>query len=429
MRAIKYREMKQMAELMGPATMGDHLKEALEQKHLKPEDIDFAELAESLFGREFTRMCDPAIESDGGVTRFFRMKEAEDGVDYTAFGTITQRVISAKVVEEFDLESSQAAGMVDLETNVRLRHERRPGITAPDNQGEIVHPGMPYPRQGLSEKYQDFSDNNKRGTIIPITKEALFFVGQSGEILRQAGRVGEMLGINKDRRIWEVILGINNNFRFGMRGNAVAAYNTYNAAAIAVGNDTIVPQNIHGWQFNDWNDIDRANRLFDRMVDPDTGEPIEIRQFTLIVMPAREFRARRILTASEVRETVGATQTLSANPVSAYKLGPVSRRARSILAASNAFGDPDAVWLLGDPKKAFVYRENWPLGVLQAPLNAQAEFEQDIVFQVKASERGGCWVKRPHYMVVSSGSCGHSSSGETECTPDAWSAINANAVQ
>ena len=353
MRAIKYREMKKLFESLGPKAAGDHLTEALSEGHLNPSDIDFCELTEALWGHEFRAMCSPGAESSD-VTRFFRMKEAEDAVDYTMFGTITQRVISARVMEDFNLESSMAAGMVDLETNIRLRNERRPGITAIDNQGEIVHPGMPYPRQGMSEKYQDFGDNEKRGTIVPITKEALFFVGQSGEILRQAGRVGEMLGINKDRRIWNVVLGIANNYTYGMRGNAPAAYNTYNAAAIAVGADTIVPQNIHGWPLNTWNDIDRAERLFDRMVDPDTGEPIEIRAMTVIVMPARQMRARSILTATEARNTQGAETRIFSNPVAGYTLGPVSRRARQIVNATGDFGDPDGLWLLGDPKKAII---------------------------------------------------------------------------
>jgi hypothetical protein len=427
MRAIKYRELKQLFEVKGIREATEHLTDALEEKHLKPEDFDFAELAESLFGREFNRMCKPGSETDD-VTRFFSMKEAEDAVDYTAFGTITQRVISAKLVEEFELESSMAAALVDLETNVRLRHERRPGITALKNQGEIVHPVMPYPRQGMSEKYQDFGDNYKRGTIVPISKEALFFVGQSGEILRQASRVGEMLGINKDKRIWNVILGIANNFSYGMEGGAITAYNTYNNAAVAdAAGNVIVPQNIHGWPLNTWHDIDRANRLFDRMVDPDTNEAIEIREQTVFVMPAQEMTARSILTATQNRDIQGATTTIFSNPVSSYNLAPMGRRARQIVNATGDFGDPDGLWLLGDPKKAFVYRENWPLTVTQAPLNAQAEFEQDIVFQIKASERGGCWVKRPHYMLISSGSCGHSSSGEVECTPDAWPAIDANA--
>ena len=37
---------------------------------------------------------------------------------------------------------------------------------------------------------------------------------------------------------------------------------------------------------------------------------------------------------------------------------------------------------------AFAYMENWPITVVQAPANSEAEFNQDIVARFKASERG-----------------------------------------
>ena len=429
LRAIKYREMARMAHHMKPAEYKRNLTEALDSGDLKPEDFDFAEMTEAFLGREFQQLCKPG-EENCHATDAIRVMEAGDAVDYTAFQTITQRVISTKVVEEFNLESDKAAAMVDLEPNVRLRNERRPGITALENEGEVVHPGMPYPRQGLSEKYQDFGDAEKRGTIVPITKEALFFVGLSGDILRQAGGVGTVLGRNKDKRIWNVFLGIATagNFTYGMKGLAPVVYNTYNNAAVAdAAGNVIVPQNIHGFALNSWHDIDRANRLFDAMVDPDTAEPIEIRETNIYVMPAAMMAAQSIITATEKRVTQGADTRIFSNPVAGYNVTDMGRRARALAAATFDFGNVDGMWFLGDPKKAFVYRENWPLTVVQAPLNATDEFERDIVFQIKSSERGSCWVKRPHYMLVSSSSCGHSSSGETVCTPDAWPAGDADA--
>ena len=44
-------------------------------------------------------------------------------------------------------------------------------------------------------------------------------------------------------------------------------------------------------------------------------------------------------------------------------------------------------WFYGDPA-AFAYMENWPITVVQAPTNSEAEFSQDIVVRFKASERG-----------------------------------------
>jgi len=43
--------------------------------------------------------------------------------------------------------------------------------------------------------------------------------------------------------------------------------------------------------------------------------------------------------------------------------------------------------------------ENWPITVTQAPQNSEAEFNQDIVAQFKASERGAAAVINPRYIV------------------------------
>lgn len=432
MSAINCKELSQLYRLKGPAEMDRHLSEALTPRadgtrDLKPSDFDFSEIAEATMGREFIHACKP-IGENSDVTRILKIKEESDALDSTAFLNITQRVISQQIMDAFLTESSIAASLVDLETNVRNKNERRAGITSLGDVGEGVNEGMSYPRQTVAEKWQDFGDNRKRGLIVPITKECLFFVNQSGEILRQAARVGEWLGVNKDKRIWNVILGITNNFNY-----LGTAYNTYNAVAQTAGTpaQTIVPANIHPYPLNDWTDIDNAERWFDNMVDPDNGEAIEIGGQTLIVMPPNWANARRILNATTVwhgeldtNQRGAIANTVGDNPLAGYTLAPKSRRAYQLLVATNDFGCPGEVWLLGNFKKAFVYRENWPVQVMQAPLNSQAEFEQDIVVQYKGSERGGCWVKRPHYVVISSSTCGHSSSGDPACTPKEWSAID-----
>ena len=59
MRAIKYRELKQMYDLSGPDKTVRHLQEALEQGHLQPEDFSIRELAEATLSSERVRQMDP----------------------------------------------------------------------------------------------------------------------------------------------------------------------------------------------------------------------------------------------------------------------------------------------------------------------------------------------------------------------------------
>ena len=416
--SINLRELRRLYKLDGAKKCDKHLTECLKEGELKPEDVNIAELFEAFFGHEGRQVAAP----DSGQS-VCKLLEAADANDSTAFLHISERVIGQKIIEAFNEETAIAPGLIDLETNVRVKNERRYGLSIQDTEGEQVHEGMPYPHQALMEDYMDIPDGHKYGLIVGLTREALHFSQHSGELLRQAARVGERLGIRKDYRCWNVILGIANTFNWNG-----TAYNTYNATAQAdASGRTIVPRNIHGWPLNTWVDIDRAQQLFDWMVDPETNEPIEIRAMTVLVMPRRELTARSILTATESRNTQGAETRIFSNPLTGYALAPTSRRARAILNATGDYGDPDGVWILGDLKKAFAYRENWPVTVTREPLNSQVEFEQDIVVRFKGSERGQAYVKRPHYVVISSGSCGHSSSGETICDVDAWPGIDANA--
>jgi hypothetical protein len=43
--------------------------------------------------------------------------------------------------------------------------------------------------------------------------------------------------------------------------------------------------------------------------------------------------------------------------------------------------------------------ENWPITVVQAPQNDEADFTQDIVLRFKVSERGAAAVINPRYVV------------------------------
>ena len=58
-----------------------------------------------------------------------------------------------------------------------------------------------------------------------------------------------------------------------------------------------------------------------------------------------------------------------------------------------------STWFIGDPARAFAYMENWPITVVSAPDNSEAEFTHDIVSRFKVSERGAAAVIEPRYMV------------------------------
>jgi hypothetical protein len=134
-------------------------------------------------------------------------------------------------------------------------------------------------------------------------------------------------------------------------------------------------------------------------VDPETGEPILTNATYLITTKQLEWTARRVLNATEVNVTTPGfatsgvpSQTAMKNPV-AGTLTLVSSR---LLAQRLA---TDTHWFLGDPTKAFVYKEIFAPQVIEAPPNNLEEFKRDIVRQWRADEMGAYATIEPRYMI------------------------------
>jgi hypothetical protein len=76
---------------------------------------------------------------------------------------------------------------------------------------------------------------------------------------------------------------------------------------------------------------------------------------------------------------------------------------RRVIAAGVAAVEAKKWWFVGDFRKAFAYMENWPITVTQAPINSEADFNNDILLRFKASERGAAAVINPRFVVKCTG--------------------------
>jgi hypothetical protein len=389
-RAIKYRELKRMYDLSGPEKTVRHLQEALQTSDLKPEDFSIRELAEVTLSSERVRQMDPR---HGGAC----LLEAGDGVDVTAFSNITGQVVQAKILEAYAQEAFVLSGLVET-IPTRLDGERIPGIGRVSDEVAEVHPGMPYPSLGFAEDYIETPQTTKRGFIVPVTKEAIFF-DRTHLILQRAAEVGEVLGLNKEKRLIDLLIGETNNYKW--KG---ASYNTYSSSGTGVApNGNWINEMTE--ELVDWTDVDAAEQLFADILDPNTGEPVLIQTTAVLVMPAYRHAAHRVFNAAEIHYTPtdGATTTVAANPLGNYTVVESRLAYRRLLAAGHDAADARKWWFIGDFRKAFAYMENWPITVAQSPPGSEAEFNQDIVLRFKASERGAAAVINPRYVVKSTG--------------------------
>ena len=385
--SIKYRELKRRYELDGAQKTVDHLSESLREKHLRAEDFSIRDLAETLVpdGHHWVRQLDP--RSSSGVN----VMESGDGVDVTAFLNITGQVIYSKIMDAYRQDAFVMSKLVDS-IPTKFDGEKIPGVARISDQIDEVPPGMPYPHLGFGEDYIETPSTTKRGFIVPVTKEAIFF-DRTHLVLSRAAEVGEILGLNKEKRLLDLLIGVTNNYKW--RGTS---FNTYQASTPWV---NVITSNA----LVDWTNVDAAEQLFADILDPNTGEPVLVSASTVLVMPAYRHAANRVFHAAEIHYTASgsATNTIAANPLSTYRVVESRLAYRRVLSSGVAAVDAKKWWFIGDFTKAFAYMENWPITVTQSPLSSEADFNSDIVVRFKASERGAAAVMNPRYVVKNTG--------------------------
>jgi len=395
---IRYRELRRQYELDGPEKTVAHLSEALTEGQLKPEDFSIRDLAEGLVpdGHDWVRSMDP--RSAGGVN----LLEAGEGVDVTAFLNVTGQVVYSKILDAYRNEAFVVSKLVDT-VPTRLDGEKIPGVGRISDDVTEIHPGMPYPNLGFGEDYIETPATTKHGLIVPVTREAIFF-DRTNLVLSRAAEVGEILGLNKEKRLVDLVIGQTNNYTW--KGTAYDTYSTDGETGDAGGTAVAgVINSLAGNELVDWTDVDAAEQLFADILDPNTGEPVLIRATTVLVTPAYRHAAHRVFNAAEISYAGSGseTTTTAANPLGNYTVVESRLAYRRIVASGEAAADAKKWWFVGEFKKAFAYMENWPITVTQSPLGSEADFNQDIVVRFKASERGAAALINPRFVVKCTG--------------------------
>lgn len=309
-----------------------------------------------------------------------RYREAADAVNTALFAHTMGQIIYTQMLKAYQMPELIGEKLVTIQ-QTNFSGEKLPGVTEIGDEVEIVNEGQPYPRALVGEFYIETPETIKRGVVVDVTKEALFF-DRTNLIMQRASNVGKFIAINREKRILDVVLGISTVYK----RNGAAAIATYGADNTVSSNALI-----------DWTDLDAAETKFSAITDPDTGEPIVITANTLIVPPALRISAQRIANATMTGRTNGENETRNGGP----------SLLQNFTIASNQYvrqrSGSDTTWFYGNPKEAFVYMENFPLTVISNTENAYASFERDIVSQSKASERGAAGVMERRYMMKCTG--------------------------
>jgi hypothetical protein len=363
------------------------LRECLEKGELRAEQFSLRDLAETFIenGREWVASLNPRYSGGGDV----QLLEAGGVVNLGAFKNITGQLLYSKIMEEYNLYENVSDQLCQT-IPTQFSGEKIPGIGGIGDKAEIVDEGQPYPRAGVAEDWVETPETTRRGMIVEVTKEAVFF-DRTNVLLQRCQKVGEWLGINKAKRIIDIALGVTNNYKW--KGTA---YDTYQATT------PWVNVNSSNGLVN-WTDIDDALQLFAGITDPHTGEPIIIIPRQILLNGGLAATARYILNATQVvvdpNATAATLQYQTWVPNNVMVPGQYAVIESPIITARYTAGSVTAThWYFGDFRRAFAYMENWPIQVVQRAAGSEPEFERDVVFGIKASERGVCAVLDPRYV-------------------------------
>lgn len=362
-------------------------QEGLDSKQITLKDVSLREIAESFIdgGHEAVMSWNPRYGGHGGVS--MKLLEESGAVTSGGFSRITGQLLVTSIMQAYDMEDNVFSNVIPTEST-QLNGQKIPGISRIGDEGTTVGEGMAYPVAGVSEDYIETPLTTKSGLMVHVTKEAIFF-DLTGQLQNRCSEVGEMLAINKEKRLIDCVIDENRTaHRYKWKGTSYATYQTSTPYINSKTSNALV----------DWTNVDAAELMFNQLMDPYTGEPIMVNPKHLVVTRQNLRTAQRILTATQVTTTTPGFAT-SGNPNAVNWANPISGYQILCSAQLAARLGTDTSWFLGDLTKAFRYMENWPITVVQAPANSEAEFTLDVVYRVKASERGAASTWEPRQII------------------------------
>jgi hypothetical protein len=354
---------------------------------IKADKVSLRQIGNAIIGRD---VMDTVGEASQEESVGQLMRDAADPVNLQMFSNITGALVYQGVIEQYNSPDFIGDQLVTAESS-KEDVTREVGLAPIDDNALVVQEAGEFPSVKFGEDYIDVPASQKRGLKIAITREMIFF-DKTGQVTTMAQGIGKRLGIDKEKRILRIFLGITNNFvRKGV------ARNTYVSAADPRINQLSNPM-------VDWTDFDDAMAIFTAMTDDrSVGEPIMADPDTIVTSPFKKWTVDRILHATDLRTTTNTnTRTDGPNPLAGKKYNTLSSPWLDWLlvqeggvSASNA----KQYWHFGEPKKAFVYRTLFPLAVRTAGPNDIDDFERDIVMKFRADERGVAYVRSPWHML------------------------------
>jgi len=405
---VKAQDLQKLVKEKGLPWTHHHLQEAYDKKEISPDDFSIKDLVAHLIedGREMIDDWDRDRRRGGHV-----VTEAIHAVDTGAMANIIGQLFFNAIKEGLSLENLIGDKLVSTFPSNLLDEEKVPGISivADEFAGNVTE-GEPYPPVGVSENWVTIPAAEKKGGIIGLTREVII-ADRTGVLIQKARTIGEGLAIRREKSILDVVIGAVNPYTY--KGEARLTYGDGTTAGQALGflNEATAA-------LVNYTDVQEVAEVFYAILEADTNEPLGHAPTTVVCTKQLSWTASAVfndvqtrlgdVTAAPGIQSIGGNRIPSDFQVEILSNEWVTQR---LLAANGGAGgivaaDRDAAnlyWFMGNPTKAYVWKEIFPLTVTEAPSNSEPEFTQDVMMRFKAAYMGVAGVIEPRYMIRSDG--------------------------
>lgn len=384
------------------------------------DEFSIRELAQEFLGRDYV---EGLTNEKGGED--IPLREAVNPVlssnfqninafNQTVGGLIEQRVLAGFTLPEY------IADKVFETMPTKVNGGKLIGIPNVQLSDGFTPEGQEHTEMGLTERWAIAPANKKKTKKLALTKEGVAY-DFTGELMNQGESMGKTLGYEKEYWCAGVAQGVDfvagtpgfvaglTNNTYIYRGQPTDTPNaTYQTAA---GTGTSAKYNFVNQLSNplvDFNSFQTVHQKLNLMREYETGYPILAGLRQVLVSPNKIYNARVVIRSSQVLSTTGTSGlsgvglgTFAANPIEDAELLASNIWNKVLVDAGVSQANADTRWYAGEFKKAFVWREVWPMAVLQANPTSTEMLDKQIINAWFASWYGTPCVRDPHYVVES----------------------------
>jgi hypothetical protein len=384
--------------LHDPAGTATELGKALQKGEVKPSEFSLRDMAANLIYE--TQTGEPIGEAGLRILESDRQRmalaESTGVITTSAFRTITNRIVSAAVMEGARFAEPVISPVLPV-VEGRLSRTEFVMPTVPQGPGRSftdIGEGEEYPIFGIQGERVKTLPARKKGFQIPLTRE-LVLSDDTGTLLQSARDAGAAIARAKENLCVDFVAGfVQNCVIEQLAGDPSDVVSNLFLTSGRWTNDQVN-------QLVDWTSIDNALALIQLNVVPSTGDPPVVNQQYLVVPQMLYAQAYRILNAIETWSAVNDRTVVAPTPFRAGEGGGGTIRILVsphlyFRATSNGFSDAQArgVWFFGDLAQAFGYYQLWPIEVEEDSSPAQ-RLTHDIWVRFRVSECGIPFVKQP----------------------------------